>query len=93
MRIKCRAYFPINSNNQFGFYGLPNEPQRRIKGGEEFYFEYNDKNKAHKICEVDGRNMIGSWVEVLEMPKKARASKVIDSTAEVIEEPKSDNVA
>ena len=73
MRIKCRAYFPENADTQFGFYGLPGEAHRRIKSGEEFLFEYDESR--HAINEIDGLKIIGSWVEVLEMPKRKTKSK------------------
>lgn len=82
MRIKCRARFEANRQDQFGFYGAKGEPHRRIANGEEFYYDY-DKDRDN-ILEINGRKMLASWIEVLEMPKGRAARKVetIDAVAE-----------
>lgn len=73
MLIKCKANFASSVSTQFGFYGPEGEPQRRIKNGQEFQFQYDDKK--HKIEKRDDSHFIGSWIEVLEIPKRKPGPK------------------
>lgn len=85
MQIKCRAFFEVNDNDMFGFYGLPGEAHRRIRHGHEFQFEFDED--SHEIVEVDGRHMVGQkgkngvktgWIEAVELPKKKPGRKKHD---------------
>ncbi len=78
MKIKCRAWFAENNSTKFGFYGAKGEAHRRIQNGETFMFDYDKDNPKHKIYQIHDsisgtRDMIGEWIQVLEVPgKKAR---------------------
>ena len=82
--IKCRAYFAANNDSQFGFYGAKGEPHRRIKNGEEFSYFY-DEDSPPKIEKKGDMNLIGSWIEVLELPRRRRKKKE-EPEVEVVEE-------
>ena len=59
-KVKVRAHF--KSEGEFGFYGT----QRR-KNGDEFYLEYED--------EEDLQRKLGSWLTVVDKPKKKPGPK------------------
>lgn len=85
--IKCRGFFPENSATHFGFYGPKEQAQRRIRHEEEFLYEYDPENlpkiEAREIpfemenneTGYEERHFIGTWIEVLEMPKKKPGPK------------------
>ena len=77
MLIKCKARFAENINTQFGFYGPEGQAQRRIKNNEEFMFDFDEKK--HKIVERGGESYIGSWIQVLDKPKKKPGPKKVET--------------
>lgn len=72
--LKCQGFFEENNPSQFGFYGPKGRASVRIKHGQPFDYEYDEKSPPD-IVERDGRHMIGSWIEVLEKPKKKPGPK------------------
>jgi len=56
--------------------------------GQSFWFEYDKDNPKHKIYQVHDingtRDMIGEWIQVLEMPGKR--NKKVEQIDEITEE-------
>lgn len=71
--LKCRAFFEENNPTQFGFYGPKGEACRRYKNGDLFDYKYEESPPT--IEQRDGREFIGSWIEVLEKPRKKPGPK------------------